>query len=493
MARGFEHFKTTTNCQNIRSFRIIVVSQQVLLITSSGEIEIELWSKEAPKTCRNFVQLCLEGYYDDTIFHRIIKGFCVQGGDPTGTGMGGESIYGKPFKDEFHQRLRFVRRGLVAMANAGPNDNQSQFFFTLGATQELNGKHTIFGKVAGDTIYNMIKMEDCEVNSDDRPLFPPKIKKTEVLYNPFDDIVPRQIKEEVQTKPEERKKKKVKGTKNFSLLSFGEEAEEDESTVASVSKTLKMKSSHDLLNDPKLSKQPAVENISSVKKKENSKTKGSDDVSDEEYQTNCTPTPPLTQQQSSDDKPSDGRDFDADMRDKVRDKLMKRKAEEDEDDNDKIKTKEGLNPSLMSPSNLFPSFLIETKESDVLAAFHAEQKTYLEKKKTSQKRKGEGRDEQTLSLLASFASKLHEAEGEQEIEEKGEKEIEKDEENQDDDAGWMFHTLMCEAESKRARDAYIENEDTYEIFDPRNPINKRRREASKKAMKEKRRRNFFRA
>lgn len=466
---------------------------KVLLITSCGEIEIELWSKEAPKTCRNFVQLCLEGYYDDTIFHRIIKGFCVQGGDPTGTGMGGESIYGKPFKDEFHQRLRFVRRGLVAMANAGPNDNQSQFFFTLGATQELNGKHTIFGKVAGDTIYNMIKMEDCEVNSDDRPLFPPKIKKTEVLYNPFDDIVPRQIKEEVQTKPEERKKKKVKGTKNFSLLSFGEEAEEDESTVASVSKTLKMKSSHDLLNDPKLSKQPAVENISSVKKKENSKTKGSDDVSDEE--------------------PSDRRDFDADMRGKVRDKLKKRKAEEDEDDNDKIKTKEGLNPSKLEdePQSKISSSRAEykrlkrelmeskaektskekssseTKESDVLAAFHAEQKTYLEKKKTSQKRKGEGRDEQTLSLLASFASKLHEAEGEQEIEEKGEKEIEKDEENQDDDAGWMFHTLMCEAESKRARDAYIENEDTYEIFDPRNPINKRRREASKKAMKEKRR------
>lgn len=466
---------------------------KVLLITSSGEIEIELWSKEAPKTCRNFVQLCLEGYYDDTIFHRIIKGFCVQGGDPTGTGMGGESIYGKPFKDEFHQRLRFVRRGLVAMANAGPNDNQSQFFFTLGATQELNGKHTIFGKVAGDTIYNMIKMEDCEVNSDDRPLFPPKIKKTEVLYNPFDDIVPRQIKEEVQTKPDERKKKKVKGTKNFSLLSFGEEAEEDESTVASVSKTLKMKSSHDLLNDPKLSKQPAVENISSVKKKENSKTKGSDDVSDEE--------------------PSDRRDFDADMRDKVRDKLKKRKAEEDEDDNDKIKTKEGLNASKLEdePQSKISSSRAEykrlkrelmeskaektskekssseTKESDVLAAFHAEQKTYLEKKKTSQKRKGEGRDEQTLSLLASFASKLHEAEGEQEIEEKGEKEIEKDEENQDDDAGWMFHTLMCEAESKRARDAYIENEDTYEIFDPRNPINKRRREASKKAMKEKRR------
>ncbi|XP_073227409.1 spliceosome-associated protein CWC27 homolog [Porites lutea] len=238
---------------------------KVLLITTCGEIDIELWSKEAPKACRNFIQLCLEGYYDGTIFHRIVKGFCVQGGDPTGTGMGGESIYGQPFKDEFHQRLRFVRRGLVAMANAGPNDNQSQFFFTLGATPELNGKHTIFGKVAGNTIYNMIKMEDCEVDGDDRPLFPPKIKKTEILHNPFDDIVPRQKKEEIKAKSDE-KKRKVKGTKNFSLLSFGEEAEEDESTVTSVSKTLKMKSSHDVLQDPKLSSQPVVESTAAMLK-----------------------------------------------------------------------------------------------------------------------------------------------------------------------------------------------------------------------------------
>jgi len=239
---------------------------KVLLITTFGEIDIELWSKEAPKACRNFIQLCLEGYYDGTIFHRIVKGFCIQGGDPTGTGTGGESIYGQPFKDEFHQRLRFVRRGLVAMANAGPNDNQSQFFFTLGATVELNGKHTIFGKVAGDTIYNMLKMEDCEVDRDDRPLFPSKIKRTEVLHNPFDDIVPRQKKEEMKPKPEDQKKKKVKGTKNFSLLSFGEEAEEDESDVASVAKTLKMKSSHDVLKDPKLSSHPVVETTASVVK-----------------------------------------------------------------------------------------------------------------------------------------------------------------------------------------------------------------------------------
>uniref|UniRef100_A0A3Q3WG10 Peptidyl-prolyl cis-trans isomerase n=1 Tax=Mola mola TaxID=94237 RepID=A0A3Q3WG10_MOLML len=96
---------------------------------------------------KNFVQLCMEGYYDGTIFHRVVHDFIIQGGDPTGTGTGGESIYGHPFKDEFHSRLRFNRRGLVAMANAGPHDNGSQFFFTLGRADELNNKHTIFGKV----------------------------------------------------------------------------------------------------------------------------------------------------------------------------------------------------------------------------------------------------------------------------------------------------------------------------------------------------------
>lgn len=80
----------------------------------------------------------MEGYYDGTIFHRVIKDFIAQGGDPTGTGQGGESIYGEPFKDEIHSRLRFNRRGLVAMANSDKDDNASQFFFTLGACPELN-------------------------------------------------------------------------------------------------------------------------------------------------------------------------------------------------------------------------------------------------------------------------------------------------------------------------------------------------------------------
>ncbi|NXQ20592.1 CWC27 protein, partial [Peucedramus taeniatus] len=238
---------------------------KVLLRTTAGEIDIELWSKEAPKACRNFIQLCMEEYYNNTIFHRVVPGFIVQGGDPTGTGSGGESVYGAPFKDEFHSRLRFNRRGLVAMANAGPHDNGSQFFFTLGRADELNNKHTIFGKVTGDTIYNMLRLAEVEVDKEERPLSPHKIRSSEVLFNPFDDIVPRPNRKLKKDKPEEEtKKSKVKGTKNFSLLSFGEEAEEEEEEVSRVSQSMKgkSKSSHDLLkDDPHLSSVPAVKRV----------------------------------------------------------------------------------------------------------------------------------------------------------------------------------------------------------------------------------------
>lgn len=85
-------------------------SGKVIFHTNHGDLEIELWVNETPLACRNFIQLSLEGYYDNTIFHRLIKGFMIQGGDPTGTGEGGESIYERPFRDEFHSRLRFSHR-----------------------------------------------------------------------------------------------------------------------------------------------------------------------------------------------------------------------------------------------------------------------------------------------------------------------------------------------------------------------------------------------
>nr|QMV80865.1 peptidylprolyl cis-trans isomerase 58 [Clitoria ternatea] len=235
---------------------------KVVLNTTRGPLDIELWPKEAPKAVRNFVQLCLEGYYDNTIFHRIIKDFLVQGGDPTGTGTGGESIYGAVFVDEFHSRLKFKHRGIVAMANAGsPNSNGSQFFITLDRCDWLDRKHTIFGKVTGDTMYNLLRIGEVETNKDDRPLDPPpKILSIEVLWNPFEDIAPRTLqKPQVEAKHDtESKELKKKGVKKLNLLSFGEEAEEEEKELALVKQ--KIKSSHDVLNDPRLLREETSNN-----------------------------------------------------------------------------------------------------------------------------------------------------------------------------------------------------------------------------------------
>ncbi|OLY83093.1 Acetyl-CoA acetyltransferase, mitochondrial [Smittium mucronatum] len=184
---------------------------KVVLETSAGDLELEFWPKEAPKATRNFIQLCLEGYYDNTIFHRVVPGFIIQGGDPTGTGLGksripppqkklifgieypldyslffsllmvvvglnilslsffflvgddgwnvrigGDSIYGEPFRTEIHSRLRFVRRGLVAMASNEDGENASQFFITLGNTPELAEKATIFGTVPTPSPFSLL-------------------------------------------------------------------------------------------------------------------------------------------------------------------------------------------------------------------------------------------------------------------------------------------------------------------------------------------------
>jgi cyclophilin family peptidyl-prolyl cis-trans isomerase len=147
--------------------------------TEFGKIELELFSRETPKTVKNFVGLAVKGYYDGVIFHRVIKNFMVQSGDPTGTGMGGKSIYGSDFEDEFVMNLRHDSEGILSMANAGSNTNGSQFFITLVPTPWLDKKHTIFGKVTGGMdVVN--KIGNVSTGRNDKPVKDVVMKKVTI-------------------------------------------------------------------------------------------------------------------------------------------------------------------------------------------------------------------------------------------------------------------------------------------------------------------------
>ena len=150
-----------------------------VLETNAGTIEIELMPQVAPKTVENFTKLIEKGYYDGIIFHRVIKDFMLQGGDPTGTGRGGESIWGKPFEDECDRAVKFDKPGLLAMANAGPGTNGSQFFITTVACSWLHMKHTIFGKVVSGMDV-VTKIENTETGPGDKPRDEQKITKASV-------------------------------------------------------------------------------------------------------------------------------------------------------------------------------------------------------------------------------------------------------------------------------------------------------------------------
>lgn len=141
-----------------------------------GEIVIELYWDHAPNTCRNFAELARRGYYDGTIFHRIIEDFMIQGGDPTGTGRGGTSIYGKNFADEIHPDLKHTGAGILSMANSGPNTNGSQFFITLAPTAHLDRKHTIFGRVYSGLV-TVQRVGKVPTGKNDRPTEDVKIRK----------------------------------------------------------------------------------------------------------------------------------------------------------------------------------------------------------------------------------------------------------------------------------------------------------------------------
>jgi cyclophilin family peptidyl-prolyl cis-trans isomerase len=161
--------KTITNQEKSR----VENAGDTLLIavfnTSMGKFEAQLFPDKAPKAVENFTVHAEKEYYKGVIFHRVIPNFMIQGGDPTGTGRDGESIWGKPFEDEINSDLQFDTPGILAMANAGPNTNGSQFFITVAQTPWLNGHHTIFGKIiSGMSVVNSIS--EVKRNARDRPL-----------------------------------------------------------------------------------------------------------------------------------------------------------------------------------------------------------------------------------------------------------------------------------------------------------------------------------
>ncbi|KAJ7382116.1 RING-type E3 ubiquitin-protein ligase ppil2 [Desmophyllum pertusum] len=182
--------------QDTVRYREVKKKGYVRLQTSHGDLNLELHCEMVTKTCENFIKLCSSGYYDNTIFHRSIRNFMIQGGDPTGTGRGGESAWGEPFKDEFKPNLIHQGRGILSMANSGPSTNKSQFFITYRSCRHLDEKHSVFGRLVGglETLSAMERVEEVI-----------KLIKAVVFTNPFEEV-DTVLKEEREKREEEEKR-----------------------------------------------------------------------------------------------------------------------------------------------------------------------------------------------------------------------------------------------------------------------------------------------
>lgn len=160
----------------------------VTLHTTLGDIKIEAFCESVPKTAENFLALCASGYYDGSLFHRLIPQFMIQTGAPPSQPKGGSSIWQEPFEDEIRPALRHNARGIVSMANKGPATNGSQFFICFDKAPHLDGKNTVFGHVLGDgSLATLAKMEAIEVDKKYRPKQEIKIENITIHANPLAD------------------------------------------------------------------------------------------------------------------------------------------------------------------------------------------------------------------------------------------------------------------------------------------------------------------
>lgn len=167
------------------------------LATTQGSLNLELYPEFAPKAVWNFVQLAKKGYYNGVAFHRNIKNFMIQGGDPTGSGRGGQSTWGKPFADELEGPLVHDSRGVLSMANKGKDTNTSQFFLTYRAVPHLNRKHTIFGRVV-EGLETLGRLEKVETDDKDRPTESCSITEVVVYVDPFEEFLKQRSEKEAE-------------------------------------------------------------------------------------------------------------------------------------------------------------------------------------------------------------------------------------------------------------------------------------------------------
>ena len=390
----------------------------------------------------------------------------------------------------------------MAMANSGKDDNGSQFFFTLAPTRELQGKHTIFGKVVGDTIYNMLRLAEGHLEDGDRPKYPHKIIRSRVLINPFTDITPREtIQQEMVKSKKSKPESKMRATKDFKLLSFGEEAEDAEEGLVNARGNKKGKSAHDTGHDP---------NLLSVADREALGVKDDEDSDEEEER--------KREELNSVKERLLKRKAEKEMKD-IRTKLKKTdvveefiKEEENDDDleyecpiqKEKQKRKDEIQKEIralakeLKPKKQKESkpeeeekekISEEEKNNDMLQSFHREQKKYKEKTKGNLPKKKASREDATLAMLAKFKQKLEKIHDDEDPDEESSKkeDVTKDGDKEDDDDdddeivgdSWMKKSSGLRFENNDpvlAKDASTKDDDWFDIYDPRNPLNQRRRE-----------------
>ncbi|SBS89478.1 peptidyl-prolyl cis-trans isomerase, putative (CYP52) [Plasmodium ovale curtisi] len=214
---------------------------KVIIYTSLGELEVWLFSNECPIACQNFIQLCLNNYYNNNKFFRVIPKFLIQTGDHTNTGLHNEYAFKEPFKNEYNSRLKFLYMGCLSFANLNIDtpSNGSQFFITLDKVESLNNKSTLFGKVAKHSLYNLLKFNNIKTNKNDEPIEDvPCIEHIKIIENPFHHLVPFANYDEGPTSEKRQKQEQELGTGQMSkvglksnLLSFTGDGSDDSDAV----------------------------------------------------------------------------------------------------------------------------------------------------------------------------------------------------------------------------------------------------------------------